>query len=116
MSDNRDGLDCILQAINNIVEPKVAKLKYDKTYRAKVTQQIDTGLYMVKINNVEYKLPYNGTLNVGDIVNIPANVKHWHGAAPDSWFSHIAVEVDGTETSNEWLEPVTDEEYDKLHK
>ena len=55
-------------------------------------------------------------LNVGDIVNIPANVKHWHGAAPDSWFSHIAVEVDGTETSNEWLEPVTDEEYDKLHK
>ena len=55
-------------------------------------------------------------LNVGDIVNIPANVKHWHGAAPDSWFSHIAVEVDGTETSNEWIEPVTDEEYDKLHK
>lgn len=53
-------------------------------------------------------------LNVGDVVNIPANVKHWHGAAPDSWFSHIAVEVDGTETSNEWLEPVTDEEYNKL--
>lgn len=53
-------------------------------------------------------------LNVGDVVNIPANVKHWHGAAPDSWFSHIAVEVDGTETSNEWLEPVTDEEYSKL--
>ena len=53
-------------------------------------------------------------LNVGDVVNIPANVKHWHGAAPDSWFSHIAVEVEGTETSNEWLEPVTDEEYNKL--
>lgn len=53
-------------------------------------------------------------LNVGDVVNIPANVKHWHGAAPDSWFSHLAVEVDGTETSNEWLEPVTDEEYNKL--
>lgn len=50
----------------------------------------------------------------GDVVNIPANVKHWHGAAPDSWFSHLAIEVDGTATSNEWLEPVSDEEYGKL--
>ena len=47
----------------------------------------------------------------GDVVNIPAGVKHWHGAAPDSWFSHLAVEVPGEETSNEWLEPVDDEEY-----
>ena len=53
-------------------------------------------------------------LHVGDVVNIPAGVKHWHGAAPDSWFSHIAVEVEGADTSNEWLEPVTDEEYNKL--
>jgi len=53
-------------------------------------------------------------MHPGDVVNIPANVKHWHGAAPDSWFSHIAVEVEGTETSNEWLEPVTDEVYNKL--
>jgi len=53
-------------------------------------------------------------LNPGDVVNIPANVKHWHGAAPDSWFSHLAVEIDGIETSNEWLEPVTDFEYSKL--
>ena len=50
----------------------------------------------------------------GDVINIPANVKHWHGAAPDSWFSHLAIEVDGVETSNEWLEPVNDEEYNKL--
>lgn len=42
----------------------------------------------------------------GDTVNIPAGVKHWHGAAPDSWFQHIALEVPGTEQSNEWLEPV----------
>lgn len=41
----------------------------------------------------------------------PAGVKHWHGAAPDSWFSHLALEVPGEETSNEWLEPVDDEEY-----
>ena len=50
----------------------------------------------------------------GDVINIPANVKHWHGAAPDSWFSHLAVEIDGIETSNEWLEPVSDEEYLKI--
>ena len=50
----------------------------------------------------------------GDVINIPANVKHWHGAAPNTWFSHLAVELDGVETSNEWLEPVKDDEYDKL--
>ena len=50
----------------------------------------------------------------GDVINIPANVKHWHGAAPDSWFSHLAVEIEGVEISNEWLEPVTEAEYDKL--
>ena len=54
------------------------------------------------------------SLKVGDTVFIPANVKHWHGAKKDSWFSHIAVEVPGENTSNEWLDPVTDEQYDKL--
>ena len=44
-------------------------------------------------------------LHPGDIVNIPANVKHWHGAAPDAWFSHLALEVAGEETSTEWCEP-----------
>ena len=47
----------------------------------------------------------------GDMVNIPVGVKHWHGAAPDSWFSHLAVEVPGEETSNEWLEEVNDSDY-----
>lgn len=47
----------------------------------------------------------------GDCINIPAGVKHWHGAAPDSWFSHLAVEVPGKDGSNEWLEAVTDEQY-----
>ena len=50
----------------------------------------------------------------GTVVNIPANVKHWHGAAPDSWFSHLAVEVAGEDTSAEWLEPVSDEDYSRL--
>jgi alkylhydroperoxidase/carboxymuconolactone decarboxylase family protein YurZ/quercetin dioxygenase-like cupin family protein len=54
------------------------------------------------------------SLKVGDVVVIPANVKHWHGAKANSWFSHIAVEVPGENTSNEWCEPVNDEEYNKI--
>ena len=50
----------------------------------------------------------------GCCVNIPSGVKHWHGAAADSWFQHIAIAVPADGASNEWLEPVTDEEYDKL--
>ncbi|MCF2705880.1 cupin domain-containing protein [Arcanobacterium haemolyticum] len=54
------------------------------------------------------------SLEAGDVVVIPANVKHWHGAQADSWFSHIAIEVPGTSTRNEWCEPVSDEEYAAL--
>ncbi len=50
----------------------------------------------------------------GDVVNIPAGVKHWHGATPDSWFSHLSVEVPGENSSNEWLEPVDDSYYNSL--
>ncbi len=50
----------------------------------------------------------------GTIIHIPANVKHWHGAAADSWFAHLAFEIPGDNTSNEWLDPVTDAEYDTL--
>ncbi len=53
-------------------------------------------------------------LHPGDVVYIPAGVKHWHGAAKDSWFSHVAISVPGTGTSNEWLEPVDDEQYGSL--
>lgn len=53
------------------------------------------------------------SLKPGDVITIPANIKHWHGAKKDSWFSHIAVEVPGENTSNEWLEEVTDEEYSR---
>lgn len=50
----------------------------------------------------------------GTVIHIPAGVKHWHGAAADSWFAHLAFSVPGENTSNEWLEPVTDEEYSRL--
>jgi quercetin dioxygenase-like cupin family protein len=53
-------------------------------------------------------------LHLGDVVNIPPAVKHWHGAASDSWFAHLAVEVPAEGASNEWLESVADEEYNKL--
>ncbi|MCC6093809.1 MAG: cupin domain-containing protein [Eubacterium sp.] len=54
------------------------------------------------------------SLQEGSVVMIPANVKHWHGAKKDSWFSHIAVEVPGEECSSEWCEPVSDEQYREL--
>ena len=50
----------------------------------------------------------------GTVIHIPANVKHWHGAAADSWFAHLAFEIPGENVCNEWLEPVSDEDYDKL--
>ena len=53
-------------------------------------------------------------LNPGDVVIIPAGVKHWHGAAKDSWFAHLAVEVPGKNTRNEWLKPVSEQDYNKL--
>ena len=53
-------------------------------------------------------------LHPGDVVVIPPEVKHWHGAAPDSWFSHIALEVPGEESKNEWCEPVSEEAYRNL--
>ena len=54
------------------------------------------------------------SLEPGTVITIPPEVKHWHGAKKDSWFSHIAVEVPGEETSNEWLEPVDDASYNGL--
>lgn len=53
-------------------------------------------------------------MNPGDVINIDPEVKHWHGAAPDSWFSHLSIEVPGENSSNEWLEHVSDEDYGKL--
>ena len=73
----KDGLGYIIQAISNIVEPKMETLKYDKTYRAKVTQKIDAGVYNVQINGTSYKLSYSGTLNVGDIVRVKAPLNNF---------------------------------------
>ena len=53
-------------------------------------------------------------LHSGDVVVIPPEVKHWHGAARDSWFAHLAVEVPGEDTANEWCEPVSDGDYGRL--
>ncbi|MGM0878524.1 MAG: cupin domain-containing protein [Bacillota bacterium] len=53
-------------------------------------------------------------LHEGDVIKILPDVKHWHGAAPDSWFSHIAISTNVQKGDTEWLEPVTDEEYNNL--
>lgn len=53
-------------------------------------------------------------LTAGDVVNIPAGVKHWHGATADSWFAHLAVAIPAEGASNEWLEPVSDADYAQL--
>lgn len=73
----KDGLGYIIQAISNIVEPKMETLKYDKTYRAKIVEEIEAGIYNVQINNVIYKLSYDGTLNVGDIVRVRAPLNNF---------------------------------------
>lgn len=54
------------------------------------------------------------SLEPGSVIVIPPEVKHWHGAKKDSWFSHIAVEMPGKNCSNEWCEPVSDEKYNAL--
>ena len=54
------------------------------------------------------------SLEPGKVIVIKPNVKHWHGAKKDSWFSHISIEVSGIDIENEWLEPVSDSEYAKL--
>ena len=56
------------------------------------------------------------SLRAGTVITIPAGVKHWHGAKKDSWFAHIAVEVPGQDTYNEWCEPVSEEEYNRLEE
>ena len=53
-------------------------------------------------------------MNPGDCINIPPEVKHWHGAAEKEWFSHLAVEVPGEGCSNEWCEPVSEEDYKRI--
>lgn len=83
--ETKDGLGYIIQAISNIVEPKVANLRYDKTYRAKVTEKVDAGIYKVEVNRAEYQLKYNGDLSVGDIVRVKAPLNN---------FSDIYIEAE----------------------
>lgn len=53
-------------------------------------------------------------LKAGDVVMISPGIKHWHGAAKDSWFVHLSVEIPGEDSATKWLEPVTAEDYEKL--
>lgn len=89
-------------------------------------QNINPGIFGLGNPNNAYSQYFSGrgwyqaygepprSLKPGDVVNIPPEVKHWHGAAKDSSFAHIAIEVPAEGSSNEWLEPVSDEDYAKL--
>lgn len=55
-------------------------------------------------------------LQAGDVVEIPAETKHWHGADKDSWFSHLAIMKNQADVSTEWLEKVSDEQYLAVHQ
>jgi len=72
----------------------------------------DTGQFLLVTGGTGYYQQYGQParlLHAGDVVHVPANAKHWHGAAPDSWFVHIAV----TPGESQWFEPLPDEEYKK---
>lgn len=73
----KDGLDYILQAINNLIEPKLDKLRYDRTYRAKVTAIAGGGLYEVQIKNTKYNVSYSGVLSIGDVVKVKAPLNNF---------------------------------------
>jgi len=98
-----------------IGEPNTAYAKYFKgnSYLAQISDsQILVGVagrgwYQEEGKPAQEILP-------GTVIHIPANVKHWHGAAKDSWFAHLAFEIPGENTSNEWQEAVSDEEYNKI--
>ena len=94
-------------------EPNTAYAKYftGNSYLAPISRE------QVNISNVTFDQEEDKPaveILPGTVIHIPANVKHWHGAAADCWFAHLAFEVPGKSASNEWLEPVTDEEYDNL--
>lgn len=86
MSNYKEGLDSILQAINNLITPQLVNLKYDKTFRGKVVRVIDNGVYEVQINGVNYTLPYAGILNVDDVVKVKSPLNN---------FSDIYIEAIG---------------------
>ena len=102
----------IIHELGHLVAGLILKFKPEEVKLTPVGLQI-----RFKIDSREYneKIKEARSLKPGDVVVIPAGVKHWHGAKKDSWFSHIAFEVPGENTSNEWCEPVSDEEYNKLN-
>lgn len=73
----KEGLDYILQAINNLIEPKLKTLRYDKTYRAKIIEKIDDKNYKISLNGTEYQAPYEGDLKIGDIVKVKAPLNNF---------------------------------------
>lgn len=111
---NDQGLNYIVQAINNIVEPKVKTLKYDKTYRAKVTTIVDDTTYKVEISGDEYQLNYKGILDVGDIVMVKAPLNNFSDIYIETEPARNEIAISMEEPTDRavllWIDTTPDEE------
>ncbi|WPO91630.1 cupin domain-containing protein [Chryseobacterium sp. HR92] len=105
LKPNEDSLNC--QIGNVIFEPGCRNNWHSHGGGQILIVTSGTGYYQEKDKPVQI-------LNPGDVVNIPPDVIHWHGAAPNSGFTHIAINPNTQNGIVEWLEPVTDEEYNNL--
>ena len=80
----KEGLNYIIQAIQNMIEPQLDKLRYDRTYRAKVLEKVKDGVYRVQINGSEYQIKYNGNLNIGSVVKVKAPLNNFSDIYPET--------------------------------
>lgn len=80
----KEGLNYIIQAIQNMIEPQLDKLRYDRTYRAKVLEKVKDGVYRVQINGSEYQIKYNGNLNIGSVIKVKAPLNNFSDIYPET--------------------------------
>ena len=102
-----------LVAKDDIWNSSIANVTFDKGARTNWHKHSGGQILLVTAGEGRYQERGKEIqiLHKGDVVRIPLNVEHWHGAAPDSWFTHISIETNLPNNKTTWLEPVTDEEY-----
>lgn len=113
-TNSEQGLDYIVQAINNIVDPKVKSLKYDRTYRAKVTEIVNDNTYKVEISGDEYQLNYDGVLDVGEIIRVKAPLNNFSDIYIETEPARNEIQISETEPTDRavllWIDITPDEE------
>lgn len=112
--ENDNGLNYIIQAIDNIITPRVETLKYDKTYRAKVTEIVNDNTYKVEIFGDEYQLNYDGVLDVGEIVRVKAPLNNYSDIYIETEPARNEIQISETEPTDRavllWIDITPDEE------